>query len=73
MPTDNLSGHDLKVQRVAADVRLIDLAAAMGIVPSGVSAIESRRKVTDKARERYLTALATFTTSGAREKGDEAA
>jgi hypothetical protein len=57
------SGKDLRLMRVAADVRLMDLAARMGIKPSGVNAIEVRRIVTDKARDRYVTALATFATS----------
>lgn len=63
MNDSRVSGKDLKLMRTAADVRLIDLAAAMDIQPSGVSAIESRRLVTEKARARYVAALATFATS----------
>lgn len=63
MNDSRVSGKDLKLMRMAADVRLIDLAAAMDIQPSGVSAIESRRLVTEKARVRYVAALATFATS----------
>ena len=57
------TGQELKLLRTAADVRAMDLADAMGIKPSGVSAIEARRKVTAKAAERYVTALATIATS----------
>lgn len=68
-----VSGKDLKLLRTAADVRLIDLATAMGIQPSGVSALESRRIVTDKARSRYVAALATFATSDDARSGQGAA
>lgn len=57
------TGQELKLLRTAADVRQIDLAAVMGIGSSGVSAMEARRKVTAKAAERYVTALATIATS----------
>lgn len=57
------TGAELRLLRTAADVRQVDLAAVMGIQSSGVSAIESRRKVTEKAARRYVTALATFATS----------
>lgn len=68
-----VSGKDLKLLRVAADVRASDLATAMGIQPSGVTYIESRRLVTEKARVRYLTALATFATSKTASDGQDAA
>jgi predicted transcriptional regulator len=57
------TGQELKLLRIAADVQAQDLAAAMGIKPSGVSAYEARRKVTPKAAQRYVAALATFATS----------
>ena len=62
---DNLptTGQELRLLRIAADVRQIDLAAVMQIKSSGVSALENRRKVTPKAAERYVTALATIATS----------
>ena len=62
---DNLptTGQELRLLRIAADVRQIDLAAVMGIQSSGVSALENRRKVTAKAAERYVTALTTIATS----------
>lgn len=59
------TGHELRLLRTAADVRQIDLAARMGIGASGVSSLEGRRKVTRKAAERYVAALATFATSAA--------
>jgi DNA-binding transcriptional regulator YiaG len=56
------SGLDLKLMRVAADVRTSDLAFAMGVTDSRISYIEGRRVVTETAAERYLSALATLTT-----------
>lgn len=55
--------------RIAKDVPAKDLAERMGIQPSGVSAIEGRRIVTSRARDRYVAALATFTTSEATSAG----
>lgn len=63
------TGQELRLLRTAADVRQIDLADAMKIQASGVSAIEARRKVTKKAAERYVTALRTIATSDAPEQG----
>jgi len=57
------TGHELRLRRIAADVLQKDLAAVMGIKSTGVSAIESRRKVTEKAARRYVAALATIATS----------
>lgn len=51
------TGKDLKLQRVAADVRTKDLALAMGVTDSRVSRIENSRIVTDAALTRYLAAL----------------
>lgn len=56
------TGKELELRRVAADVRVSDLAAAMGIQPSGVSSLENRRRITEKAARRYVAALATFAT-----------
>lgn len=72
MEQPTTSGKDLRLLRIAADVRAIDLAAVMGIQPSGVSRIEGLRRVTDKARTRYVTALATFATSDAHSDGTAA-
>ena len=57
------SGLDLRVMRVRADVKAIDLARAMNAQPSAVSRIETSRTVTDKAWARYTEALATLTTA----------
>jgi transcriptional regulator with XRE-family HTH domain len=56
------TGLDLKVKRVAADVRLKDVAHEMGVTVSRASHIESSRLVTDVALERYLRALDTCIT-----------
>lgn len=56
------TGLDLKLLRVAARVKTIELADAMGVSDSRVSHIESRAVVTDEAAQRYRAALATLTT-----------
>ena len=56
------SGLDLKLQRVAADVRSGVLARAMGVHPSRITAIERSRIVSAAVVERYVAALATCTT-----------
>lgn len=57
-----MTGLDLKLKRVAADVRTKDLALAMGVTDSRVTYIEGRRNPTPEAIERYLAALVTCTT-----------
>lgn len=57
-----MTGLDLKLRRVAADVRVKDLANAMGVTDSRISRIESSRTVTLDAASRYLMALATLGT-----------
>lgn len=52
-----LTGKELKLKRVAADVRTKDLALAMGVTDPRISRIENSRVVTDKAQARYLDAL----------------
>lgn len=59
----HMNGKDLKLRRVAADVKAKDLAAVMGVTDSRVSRIENSRIVTDDARERYLAALDTCITN----------
>lgn len=56
------SGLDLKLERVAADVRTQDLAEAMGVHPSRITYLEGRRVITPKAETQYREALATLTT-----------
>ena len=53
------SGLDLKLRRVAADVKLGDLAAAHEppVTPSRVGHIEKSRVVTPEAEARYVAAL----------------
>lgn len=56
------SGLDLKLKRIASDVRGTEIAQAMGVTPSRVTYLEGRRVVTPDAEARYLAALATLTT-----------
>jgi len=56
------TGLELKLLRVAARVRTSEMADAMGVSASRVSAIESRDVVTDGASSRYRVALATLAT-----------
>lgn len=51
------SGMELKLLRVAADVKTRDLADAMGVTNSRVSHIEKLRIVTPEADARYRAAL----------------
>lgn len=57
-----MTGLELKLRRVAADVTGRELADAMGVTASRVTYIEGRRLVTPEAEARYLGALATCTT-----------
>jgi transcriptional regulator with XRE-family HTH domain len=63
------TGKDLKLRRVAADVKSKDLAAAMGVSASRISQIEGGRDpMTLEIESRYLAALhmcVTKTTSAA--------
>ncbi len=56
------TGLDLKLRRVAADVRSGVLARAMGVHPSRITYIERSRVVSPEIAERYVAALATCTT-----------
>lgn len=56
------TGLDLKLARVAADVRSSELAEAMGVSQSRITYLEGRRVVTAEAERRYREALATLTT-----------
>ncbi len=57
-----MTGLELKLRRVAADVRSTDLARAMGVSQSRISHIERQRIVSEEAAARYVAALATCTT-----------
>ena len=72
-PMIRRSGLDLRVERVKRDIKAQDLAAAMGVKPSSLSRLEASRNVTDKAAQRYLTALATFPTVTTPVDGQDAA
>lgn len=53
------TGLDLRLRRVRADVKVKDLARAMGVVPSRVSAIERSEAPKAATILRYLSALDT--------------
>jgi DNA-binding transcriptional regulator YiaG len=55
-----MTGLDLKLQRTAQRVRVVDLARVMGVKHSRVSQVEAQAVVTQRAAARYLAALATF-------------
>lgn len=57
-----MTGKDLKLKRVDADVKANELASEMGVSPSRVSRIENTRVLTDEAVARYLVALDTCIT-----------
>jgi transcriptional regulator with XRE-family HTH domain len=54
------TGLDLKLHRVAANIKGYELAEAMGVSASRVSAIEGSRIVQPDTATRYLTALDTL-------------
>ena len=53
----NVTGKDLKLKRVAADVKAYVLASEMGVASSRVSQIEALAIVTAETAERYTAAL----------------
>lgn len=53
-----VTGHHLKVRRVDARVKAVQLAVAMGVSNSRVSAIEREQFPSAEVVERYLVALA---------------
>lgn len=59
----HMTGLELKVRRVAARVKAIDLAQAMGVSASRVSSIEREAVVSSAASKRYLAALDKCATS----------
>lgn len=61
--THMTSGMDLKLRRVAADVKTGDLANAMKVTASRVGHIEKSRIVTPEAEAKYLAALSTCITN----------
>jgi transcriptional regulator with XRE-family HTH domain len=54
----HMSGLDLKLKRIAAGVKALDVAAQMGITGGRLSRIESQPVLTANLEARYLTALA---------------
>lgn len=60
---DRTTGMTLKLERVAADVAVKDVAAQMGISASRVSRIEDDPGLTDRMVLRYRDALSMCRTS----------
>ena len=59
--TRAVTGLELKLRRVGARVKAKDLAAAMGVTTSRISAIEREAIPTDETRRRYVAALQMLT------------
>lgn len=57
MPT---SGTDLKVRRVRANVKLMDLAEAMGLSRQALWSLERAGQVSPERVALYVSALETF-------------
>lgn len=57
---DEPTGLTLKVERVAARVKGVDLAKRMGMSPSRLSAIEREQYPSAESVRRYREALGTF-------------
>lgn len=70
-----MRGLDLKLRRVGARIKAIDLAAAMEppVTKSRIGHIEAQEQVTDAAAEKYIAALETLTTVPASTTAPEAA
>ena len=65
METEALvTGLDLKVMRVRAQVPAVAVARQMGVSKGRLSKIEKPEPITDNMRTRYLDALETCRTSG---------
>lgn len=64
MPTEQLSGLDLKVARTRARVKAKAIADAMGVSPSRVAAVEREGVVSSEMARRYLEAVETCRTRG---------
>jgi hypothetical protein len=58
-----MTGIELKVQRIRAEVKAKDLAEALGWSASKVSLIERRANVPPADAEAYVAKLATFSTN----------
>lgn len=55
-----VTGVDLKLERVARQVKAMDLAERMGVSRSYLSQLEGRYSVQPEMARRYREALATF-------------
>lgn len=61
--TNEMTGLDLKIERIRAGLMVKDVAAKLGITSSRVSRIESPDyRVTDRMLARYRAALGTYRT-----------
>jgi transcriptional regulator with XRE-family HTH domain len=57
-----MNGHDLKVERVKANLQARQIAEAMGVHSSTITRIEQRIYVDAAVIDRYLKAIATCST-----------
>lgn len=57
-----MTGKDLKIRRIIADVRIKELAQEMGVTGSRVTHIEKQALVSVEATAKYLDALTTCST-----------
>lgn len=72
--TTDLTGLDLKLRRVAAGIKVKQLAPLLKVTPSRLSRIESPDyKVTTEMERRHTEALDTFRTSGTSQDAASAA
>lgn len=58
-----MNGHDLKVERVKANLSGRDIAAVLGVHSSTVTRMEQRIFLTQAQIDSYLAAIATCSTN----------
>jgi transcriptional regulator with XRE-family HTH domain len=68
-----MNGHDLKVERVKANLQARQIAEAMGVHSSTVTRIEQRIFLDPDVIDRYLKAIATCSTLSTSTDGRSAA
>lgn len=59
-----MNGLDLKIARIRAGIKAIDVAREMGVDPSRVTRIERQTPVSDEMAMRYVEAMARCRTPG---------
>jgi transcriptional regulator with XRE-family HTH domain len=73
MNEELVSGLELKLERVARQVKASDLAAQIGVSRSYLSQLESRHSVKPEAAQRYRAGLATFPSLASHSESSSAA